>query len=104
MQATIEILWQRQRKGGDLGAVFTDHFVHSGAVTVDVGASFGLFSYHLARLVGRSSRTCSHLGLRQLDDWSPDRSLAVMGLIAIRHREHRVPPCRIAKPDNNRFQ
>jgi FkbM family methyltransferase len=54
MQATVEILWQRERKGGDLGAAFTDHFVRDGAVVVDVGASFGLFSYHLARLVGRT--------------------------------------------------
>jgi FkbM family methyltransferase len=59
MQATIEILWQRQRKGGDLGAIFTDHFVRSGAVAVDVGASFGLFSYHLARLVGRTGTVFS---------------------------------------------
>jgi FkbM family methyltransferase len=59
MQATIEILWQRQRKGGDLGAVFTDHFVRDGSVVVDVGASFGLFSYHLARLVGRSGTVYS---------------------------------------------
>jgi len=59
MQATIEILWQRERKGGDLGAVFTDRFVRDGSVAVDVGASFGLFSYHLARLVGRSGTVYS---------------------------------------------
>jgi len=59
MQATVEILWQRERKRGDLGAAFTDHFVRKGAVVVDVGASFGLFSYHLARLVGRTGTVYS---------------------------------------------
>ena len=53
MQAAVEFVWNRQVKRGDLAAVLTDHFVGSGAVTVDVGASWGLFSYHLARRVGK---------------------------------------------------
>jgi FkbM family methyltransferase len=41
-------------KSGDLAAALTDRFVGDGAVVVDVGASWGLFSYHLAGKVGRS--------------------------------------------------
>jgi FkbM family methyltransferase len=54
MQAAVEFVWSRQVKRGDLAAVLTDRFVGSGAVTVDVGASWGLFSYHLARRVGKA--------------------------------------------------
>src|SRR5690348_1395174 len=59
MQATVEFVWNRQVKGGDLGAVLTDRFVGSGAVTVDVGASWGLFSYHLAHRVGKDGKLFS---------------------------------------------
>lgn len=59
MQAAVEIVWSRQVKGGDLAAMLTDHFVSAGAVTVDVGASWGLFSYHLARRVGGSGSVYS---------------------------------------------
>jgi FkbM family methyltransferase len=60
MQAAIEFVWSRQVRGGDLAAVLTDRFVGSGAVTVDVGASWGLFSYHLARRVGRTGTVFSY--------------------------------------------
>jgi FkbM family methyltransferase len=60
MQATVEFVWGRQLKGGDLAAALTDRFVGSGAVTVDVGASWGLFSYHLARKVGGSGTVFSY--------------------------------------------
>jgi FkbM family methyltransferase len=60
MQATVEFVWGRQVKGGDLAAALTDRFVASGAVTVDVGASWGLFSYHLARKVGGSGTVYSY--------------------------------------------
>jgi len=52
MQATVELLWKRHVQGGDLAALLTDRFAGGGAVTVDIGASWGLFSYHLARRVG----------------------------------------------------
>jgi FkbM family methyltransferase len=60
MQATVEFVWGRQVKGGDLAAALTDRFVSSGSVTVDVGASWGLFSYHLARKVGGSGTVFSY--------------------------------------------
>lgn len=52
MQAAVDFVWGRQVRRGDLAAVLTDRFAGRGAVTVDVGASWGLFSYHLARRVG----------------------------------------------------
>lgn len=52
MAATVELVWSRQVSGGDLAAALTDRFVRRGSVTVDAGASWGLFSYHLARRVG----------------------------------------------------
>jgi FkbM family methyltransferase len=54
MQAAVDFVWSRQVKRGDLAALLADRFVASGAVTVDVGASWGLFSYHLARRVGKA--------------------------------------------------
>lgn len=52
MDAAIETLWARQRQGGDLTALISDHLVRDGMTVIDVGASWGLFSYHLARRVG----------------------------------------------------
>jgi FkbM family methyltransferase len=54
MGATVEAVWHRQVQSGDLAAALTDYLVRDGAATVDVGASWGLFSYHLARAVGPS--------------------------------------------------
>jgi FkbM family methyltransferase len=52
MEAAVELVWSRQRQAGDLAALVSDHFVRDGATVVDVGASWGLFTYHLARRVG----------------------------------------------------
>lgn len=60
MRATVEFVWSRQVKAGDLAAALTDRFAGDGAVTVDIGASWGLFSYHLARRVGRSGTVFSY--------------------------------------------
>ena len=60
MQAAVETVWHRQVRAGDLAAALTDRFVGGGAVTVDVGASWGLFSYHFARKVGRSGTVFSY--------------------------------------------
>ena len=60
MQAAVETVWHRQVRSGDLAAALTDRFVGDGAVTVDVGASWGLFSYHLARRVGGSGSVFSY--------------------------------------------
>jgi FkbM family methyltransferase len=60
MQTAVEFVWDRQVKSGDLAAALTDRFVGTGAVTVDVGASWGLFSYHLARKVGGSGTVFSY--------------------------------------------
>ena len=54
MRATVEFVWSRQVKSGDLAAALTDRFVSDGTVAVDVGASWGLFSYHLATKIGGS--------------------------------------------------
>jgi FkbM family methyltransferase len=60
MQAAVEFVWNRQVASGDLAASLTDWFVRNGAVTVDVGASWGLFSYHLARKVGAAGTVYSY--------------------------------------------
>jgi FkbM family methyltransferase len=59
MQAAVEFVWNRQVAAGDLAAALTDRFAGNGAVTVDIGASWGLFSYHLARKVGASGTVYS---------------------------------------------
>lgn len=60
MEATVEFVWHRQLRSGDLAAALTDHLVRGGDATVDVGASWGLFSYHLARKVGTSGSVFSY--------------------------------------------
>jgi FkbM family methyltransferase len=60
MRTLVEVVWRRQARSGDLTATLTDHFVGDGATAVDVGASWGLFSYHLARLVGGSGTVFSY--------------------------------------------
>jgi FkbM family methyltransferase len=52
MRALVELVWRSQVRSGDLTAALTDHFAADGTTVVDIGASWGLFSYHLARLVG----------------------------------------------------
>jgi FkbM family methyltransferase len=52
MEMAVELLWSRQRRAGDLTASLPDRFVQRGATVLDVGASWGLFTYHLSRRVG----------------------------------------------------
>ncbi|MBS9533514.1 FkbM family methyltransferase [Mycobacterium sp. M1] len=58
MGAATEVLWRR-RRAGDLAMAVADHFAVGGATVLDVGASWGLFTYHLARRVGASGQVCS---------------------------------------------
>lgn len=51
IQAMVGILWYRQRKSGDATALLIEHFMQEEAVAVDIGASWGLFSYYFARRV-----------------------------------------------------
>ena len=60
MEAAVEILWARQRRAADLTAAISDQFVRNGATVIDVGASWGLFSYHLARRVGEGGLVYSY--------------------------------------------
>jgi FkbM family methyltransferase len=60
MTAAVEIFWSRQRRTGDLTAIVSDHFVRAGATVIDVGASWGLFTYHLARRVGERGLVYSY--------------------------------------------
>ncbi|GFG67012.1 hypothetical protein MKUB_45020 [Mycobacterium kubicae] len=58
MTAATELLWQRRRPH-DLALTVADHFTPTGATAVDIGASWGLFTYHLARRVGKPGRVYS---------------------------------------------
>ena len=60
MDMAIEVQWARQRRVGDLTAIVPDHFVREGSTIVDVGASWGLFSYHLARRAGKDGALYSY--------------------------------------------
>lgn len=60
MEAAVEAIWNRQRRAGDLTTLVTDHFVQSGAIVIDVGAAWGLFTYHLGRRVGRGGLVYSY--------------------------------------------
>ena len=60
MGTLVELVWRSQLRSGDLTAALTDHFVGEGATVVDIGASWGLFSYHLARLVGGGGTVLSY--------------------------------------------
>lgn len=53
MEMAVELLWSRQRHAGDLTAVLPDRFAGQGATVVDIGASWGLFTHHLSRRVGK---------------------------------------------------
>lgn len=58
MTTATELLWRRRRTH-DLAMEVADRFATNGATVVDVGASWGLFTYHLARRVGRSGQVYS---------------------------------------------
>lgn len=54
----MEAFWHRQR-GGDTAMRVVDATVRAGDVVADVGASFGLYTSRLARIVGSSGRVHS---------------------------------------------
>ncbi|OBK16388.1 FkbM family methyltransferase [Mycobacterium asiaticum] len=58
MTTTTEMLWRR-RLTQDLAMSVADHFAPGGSTVLDVGASWGLFTYHLARRVGKSGQLYS---------------------------------------------
>ncbi|WP_155772032.1 FkbM family methyltransferase [Mycobacterium asiaticum] len=58
MTTATEILWRR-RLTQDLAMSVADHCTPNGATVVDIGASWGLFTYHLARRVGKSGQLYS---------------------------------------------
>jgi FkbM family methyltransferase len=58
METATEMLWRR-RQAGDLAMAVADHFATSGATVVDIGASWGLFTYHLAHQVGKTGQLYS---------------------------------------------
>jgi FkbM family methyltransferase len=58
METATEMLWRR-RQAGDVAMAATDHFATSGATVLDVGASWGLFTYHLAHQVGKTGQVYS---------------------------------------------
>lgn len=60
MRTLVELVWGSQVRSGDLTAALADHFAGDGATAVDVGASWGLFSYHLAGVVGQSGAVFSY--------------------------------------------
>ncbi len=60
MASAVEVFWNRQVRAGDLTAVLPDYLVRPRATVVDVGASWGLFTYHLARRVGKAGRVYSY--------------------------------------------
>jgi len=60
MSTLVELVWKSQVRSGDLTAALTDHFVGDGTTVVDIGASWGPFSYHLARLVGEAGTVFSY--------------------------------------------
>jgi hypothetical protein len=49
MGTLVELAWRSQVRSGGLTAALTDHFAGNGALVVDIGASWGLFSYHRSR-------------------------------------------------------
>ena len=84
MEAAVEIVWSRQRRTGDLAAAVSDHFVRRNATVIDVGASWGLFTYHLARRVGEGGRVYSY-------EPHPANALVLQKLAAARPYVHFRP-------------
>jgi FkbM family methyltransferase len=60
MEIAVEILWNRQRRAGDLVALLADRLVNRGSTVVDVGASYGLFTYHFSHRVGNNGVVYSY--------------------------------------------
>ena len=83
METATEMLWHR-RQASDLALVVADHFATSGATVIDVGASWGLFTYHLARRVGKSGQVYSY-------EPHPDNALMLRKLAKARPYVHFSP-------------
>ena len=83
METAIEMLWHR-RQAWNLALVVADHFATSGATVIDVGASWGLFTYHLARRVGKSGQVYSF-------EPHPDNALMLRKLAEARPYVHFSP-------------
>jgi len=60
MRTLVEFVWRSQVRSGDLTAALVDHFAVGGSTVVDIGASWGLFSYHLGVLVGEAGTVFSY--------------------------------------------
>jgi FkbM family methyltransferase len=60
MRTLVEFVWRSQVRSGDLTAALVDHFAVGGSTVVDIGASWGLFSYHLGGLVGEAGAVFSY--------------------------------------------
>jgi FkbM family methyltransferase len=50
------LTWIREKRRGDVALPLLEAFVGRGDLVVDIGANWGFFTYHLARLVGRTGR------------------------------------------------
>jgi FkbM family methyltransferase len=83
METAAEILWSR-RRAGDLAMVASDHLVRAGATVIDVGASWGLFTCHLARRVGKE-------GLLYCFEPHPANAMGLQKLSAARPYVHFRP-------------
>lgn len=55
----VAVRWNSRLRSGDLACLITDRFVNPGSTVVDIGASWGFFSYHLAERVGHEGRVFS---------------------------------------------
>jgi FkbM family methyltransferase len=60
MEAAVETLWGRQKRSKTLTALMPDFFVNRNATVVDIGASWGLFTYHFSHRVGREGTVYSY--------------------------------------------
>ena len=49
-----QVYWRLKKREGDFAFRIVDSLVHKGDTVVDVGAAWGLYSWRLAELVGRS--------------------------------------------------
>jgi FkbM family methyltransferase len=81
------LTWMREKRRGDVALRVVEALVRKGDVAIDVGANWGLFTYHLARLVGRRGHVHAvepdptHLGsLRAMQRGRPNVTIHAVGL------------------------
>ncbi|KWX56720.1 FkbM family methyltransferase [Mycobacterium sp. NAZ190054] len=60
MDTLIALLWRRERRRGDVIPMLCSRFLRAGGTAIDVGASWGMFTYHFARLVGTAGTVYSY--------------------------------------------